>query len=66
MSFLANGKPPLGDPSNVQWLEQSAAEQGLIIQRLQLVQEEARIQQEGIQLKLNIQKQQASAQDKEA
>jgi len=63
---LDNGKLSLGDPNNVKWLEQRDAEQGLIIQRLELVQEQARIQLEGIRLKLNIQKQQGSVQDKQA
>jgi len=60
------GELPLDDPNNAKWREQSEAEQGLIIQRLQLVQDQARIQQEGIRLKLNIQKQQAAAQGKQA
>jgi len=58
----------LRDLSNldVRWREQSEAEQGLLLKRLQLVQEQARIQEEGIRLKLDLQKQQALAQDKQA
>jgi len=58
----------LGDPISldIKWLEQSETEQGLLFQRLQLVQEQARIQQEGIRLKLNLQKQQALAQVKQS
>lgn len=64
--LLGSGALLLGDPNNLdgKWREQSEAEQGLLLQRLQLVQEQARIQQEGIRLKLNLQKQQALAQDK--
>jgi hypothetical protein len=51
----------LGDDNNLhdQWRVQSEAEQSLLLQRLQLVQEQARIQQEGIRLKIGLQKQQA-------
>ena len=67
-SLLGNGVT--GDQSQLEdrWREQSEAEQGLLLQRLQLVQEQARVQQEGIRLnlaKLNLQKQQqAKSQDK--
>ncbi|XP_024368494.1 uncharacterized protein [Physcomitrium patens] len=52
---------PIGDQTQLEdkWREQSEAEQGLLLQRLQLVQEQARVQQEGIRLKINLQKQQA-------
>jgi hypothetical protein len=60
----------MGDQSELEarWREQIEGEQGLLLQRLQLVQEQARVQQEGVRLnltKLNLQKQQgAEAQDK--
>jgi len=66
MGLAANGEVALDDPNNIKWREQNEAEQGLILQRLQLVADQARIQQEGIRLKLSIQKQQASAQGKQA
>jgi len=68
-SVLQWGNGVMGDQSQLEgrWREQSEAEQGLLLQRLQLVQEQARVQQEGIRLnltKLNLQKQQqAKAQD---
>jgi hypothetical protein len=61
-SVLQWGNGVMGDQSQLEgrWREQSEAEQGLLLQRLQLVQEQARVQQEGIRLnltKLNLQKQ---------
>jgi hypothetical protein len=60
----------MGEQSQLvgRWREQSKAEQEVLLQRLQLVQEQARIQQEDIRLNLrrvDLQKQQqATAQDK--
>lgn len=59
---LGTGNLHSGDPFYVKWLDQSKAEQGLVIQRLQLVQDQARIQQERFRQKLEMQKQQFSAQ----
>ncbi|XP_024368247.1 uncharacterized protein [Physcomitrium patens] len=52
---------PLGEqnPLEDKWHEQSEAEQVLLLKRLQLVQEQARIQQESIRLKISLQTQQS-------
>jgi hypothetical protein len=57
MAFPVNGNGFVTDGASIeedslqqQWHEQHTAEQGLVLQRLQLVQEQARIQQEGIRL----------------
>lgn len=53
----------IGDPNlDRQWKEQGEAEQGILLQRLQLVQEQARLHQEGIRLRLEQQKHTASLQ----
>ncbi len=48
--FVSNGASSEENSLQQQWHEQYIAEQGLVLQRLQLVQEQARIQQEGIRL----------------
>ncbi|KAH9536520.1 hypothetical protein CY35_16G004000 [Sphagnum magellanicum] len=48
--FVTDGASIEEDSLQQQWHEQHTAEQGLVLQRLQLVQEQARIQQEGIRL----------------
>jgi hypothetical protein len=69
-SVLQWGNGMMGEQSQLvgRWREQSKAEQEVLLQRLQLVQEQARIQQEDIRLNLrrvDLQKQQqATAQDK--